>query len=128
MTVVFNSVTSLELVETPIQLRSPAWHESAMCRGKTDIFFAKPGERDGRRNRREALARAYCACCTVAEQCREAGRAGREHGLWGGENDEQRASEGYGPRSPHRRAVAAAARQARQDDLERDQESASEVA
>ncbi len=99
-----------------------------MCRGKTDIFFAKPGERDGRRNRREALARAYCACCTVAEQCREAGRAGREHGLWGGENDEQRASEGYGPRSPHRRAVAAAARQARQDELERDQESASEVA
>ena len=100
--------------EVGVTLRSPAWHESAMCRGKTEIFFARPGERDGRRNRREALARAYCACCTVAEECREAGRMGREHGLWGGENDEQRALEGYGPKSPHRRAVAAAAREARQ--------------
>jgi hypothetical protein len=95
-----------------------------MCKGKTEIFFATPGERDGRRNRREALARAYCACCTVVEQCREAGRGGREHGLWGGENDEQRAAEGYGPRSPHRRAVAAAAREARRNE----QPAASEVA
>lgn len=88
-----------------------------MCRGKTKIFFARPGEREGRRNRREALARAYCACCTVAEACREAGRDGREHGMWGGENDEQRAAAGYGPRSPHRRAVAAAARRARRPEV-----------
>ena len=89
-----------------------------MCKGKTEIFFAAPGERDGRRKRREALARAYCACCTVAEECREAGRMGREHGLWGGENDEERAAAGFGPRSPHRRAVAAAAREARIAGLE----------
>lgn len=105
-----------------------AWQESAMCRGKTEIFFAAPGERDGRRNRREALARAYCACCTVAEQCREAGRSGREHGLWGGENDEQRAEAGYGPRSPHRRAVAAAARRARRNGLDVDHEDSDDLA
>jgi len=107
-----------ELVETTIDLRAPSWHASAMCRGKTHVFFATPGERDGRRNRREALARAYCNCCSVADECRDAGRSGREHGLWGGENDEERALEGYGPRSPHRRAVAAAARQARREQAE----------
>lgn len=121
---------SVELVAAPADLRPPGWHAKAMCRGKTDIFFAAPGERDGRRNRREALARAYCACCPVAQECRDAGRDGREHGLWGGENDEQRAGEGFGPRSPHRRAVAAAAREARReiDDDDADNENTSEVA
>jgi len=117
---------NFELVALSADLRPPGWHANAMCSGKTHIFFATPGERDGRRNRREALARAYCACCAVAEECREAGRSGREHGLWGGENDEQRASAGFGPRSPHRRAVAAAARKARGDGKGR--ENTSEVA
>ena len=94
-----------------------------MCRGKTHIFFATPGERDGRRNRREALARAYCNCCSVSDECRELGRNGREHGLWGGENDEERALAGHGPKSPHRRAVAAAAREARREGQERAAES-----
>ena len=106
--------------------RADDWHQSAMCRGKTHIFFAVPGERDGRRNRREDLARSYCSCCPVADECRDAGRSGREHGLWGGEDDEQRAAAGFGPRSPHRRAVAAAARKARHED--REQEPESEVA
>ena len=123
MSDVLNSQASLELVALSADFEPPGWHANAMCRGKTDIFFATPGERDGRRNRREALARAYCACCPVAGECRDAGRDGREHGLWGGENDEQRAAEGFGPRSPHRRAVAAAARKARHDDRERDNES-----
>lgn len=92
-----------------------AWREFAMCKGKTEIFFATPGERDGRRRRREALARAYCAVCPVVESCREAGRMGREHGLWGSESDEQRAAAGFGARSPHRRSVAAAARKAREE-------------
>lgn len=120
---VLNSYASLQLITVSAGLQPPSWHANAMCRGKTEIFFATPGERDGRRNRREALARAYCACCPVAEECRDAGRAGREHGLWGSENDEQRAAEGYGPRSPHRRAVAAAARKARHDERECDNES-----
>ena len=111
-------VSNSAIGEVSVAMRRPSWQEAAMCKGKTEIFFATPGERDGRRKRREALARAYCACCTVAEECREAGRDGREHGLWGGENDEERAGAGYGPRSPHRRAVAAAARQARNSGLE----------
>ena len=91
------------------------WTAQAMCRSKTALFFAPPGEREGRRKRREALASAYCAVCPVQEICRNAGRQGREHGIWGGENDEERAAMGFAPRSPHRRAVAEAARQARRD-------------
>ena len=97
-----------------LDVAPPTWHDAAMCRGKTEIFFARPGEREGRRKRREALAQAYCACCPVAAACRAAGRERREHGLWGGETDEQRAAAGFGPPSPHRRAVAAAARKARE--------------
>lgn len=89
------------------------WTAQAMCRSKTALFFAPPGEREGRRRRREALASAYCAVCPVQEICKLAGRQGREHGIWGGENDEERAAMGFAPRSPHRRAVAEAARQAR---------------
>jgi len=126
MTDVVHSRTSSSVLEVTASLRSPAWHDAAMCKGKTHIFFATPGERDGRRNRREMLARAYCACCTVTAECREAGRRGREHGLWGGENDEQRAVAGHGPKSPHRRAVATAAREARRE--RREEQTASEVA
>jgi len=99
-----------------------------MCKGKTHMFFATPGERDGRRRRREALARAYCAVCPVVEPCRDAGRGGREHGLWGSESDEQRAAAGFGARSPHRRSVAAAARQARENGLGAHQTEGAEVA
>jgi len=90
------------------------WQRQAMCLGKTAIFFAPPGERDGRRRRREALASAYCACCPVQRQCLTAGRDGNEHGIWGGESDEERAAAGFAPKSPHRRAVAQAARAARE--------------
>lgn len=89
------------------------WTSQAMCRDKTALFFAPPGERDGRRRRREALASAYCAVCPVKAMCMLAGRQGREHGIWGGENDEERALAGFAPRSPHRRVVAEAARTAR---------------
>ena len=106
-----------EQVTTPVEV-AVTWQGAAMCKGKSEIFFARPGERDGRRRRRETLARAYCACCTVVEACKTAGRVGREHGMWGGENDEERAAAGFGPRSPHRRAVAAAARAARDAGLE----------
>lgn len=108
-------------LQAPQRTRSEvavSWQGAAMCKGKSEIFFAQPGERDGRRRRREALARSYCACCSVVDECRQAGRVGREHGLWGAENDEERAAAGYGPRSPHRRAVAAAARAARDAGLE----------
>lgn len=101
--------TDLEAPESGLQ----DWTADAMCIGKTEHFFARPGERDGRRRRREALAISYCNVCPVKATCLLAGRLGREHGIWGGENDEQRAAAGFAPRSPHRRAVAQAARLAR---------------
>lgn len=87
-----------------------SWVGRAACVGKTELFFAPPGERNGRRMRREAVARSYCARCPVQLACWIAGRLGREHGTWGGENDEERAAAGFPPRSPHRRAVVQAAR------------------
>lgn len=79
------------------------WTSDALCRGKTDIFFAPPGERSGKRRRREAVAMAYCSQCPVSDPCKEAGRGGREHGFWGGENDESRSDAGYAPSHFRRR-------------------------
>ncbi len=89
------------------------WVEQAVCKGKTDLFFAPPGERSQRRARREALAESYCMQCTVLVSCRSWARENRESGFWGGESDEARAAAGYPPRSPNRRAVAEAGRRAR---------------
>jgi WhiB family transcriptional regulator, redox-sensing transcriptional regulator len=90
------------------------WTERALCRGKTELFFGTPRERPGRRARREALAVAYCQVCPVVDQCRSAGRAGREFGMWGGETEEDRARLGYPPPAMMRRSVVAAARQGRE--------------
>ncbi len=90
-----------------------SWVTESLCAGKTHLFFAPPGERRTRRNKREALAMSYCNQCTVADECRSWARENRESGFWGGENEEQRAAAGFAPRSPNRRAVADAAREAR---------------
>ena len=75
------------------------WHEPAVCRSRTDLFFGKAGERPGARQRRETAAVALCAGCPVRELCHNAGRENAETGIWGGETDEQRALAGYPPRS-----------------------------
>ncbi len=95
----------------------PSWHDFSLCKGKTDIFFGPPGERPSKRRKRETLARAYCNVCPVAEPCRESGREGRENGLWGSENEEQRAAAGFAPKATERRSVARAAREAREEGL-----------
>jgi hypothetical protein len=89
------------------------WTERALCTGKTALFFGTPRERPGRRARREALANAYCSVCPVMEICRNAGREGREFGMWGGETEEDRARLGYPPPAMMRRSVVAAAREGR---------------
>ena len=88
------------------------WTSTALCVGKPDLFFAPPGERRTRRNKREALARSYCENCQSLLPCRSWARVNREHGFWGGESEEQRAALGYPPRSPSRRAVAEMGRNA----------------
>lgn len=91
---------------------SREWASDGLCAGKSDLFFAPPGERRTRRTKREALARSYCDNCQVMLACRSWARDNREHGFWGGESEEQRASLGYPPRSPSRRAVAELGREA----------------
>ena len=44
---------------------SREWAGQGLCAGKADLFFAPPGERRTRRNKREQLARSYCENCTV---------------------------------------------------------------
>ncbi|MFT4596806.1 MAG: hypothetical protein ACI9TF_001052 [Paracrocinitomix sp.] len=83
------------------------------CSGRTELFFAPPGERRVRREKREATALSYCNQCSAKEMCKLAGRAGREHGMWGGENDEERATAGYAPMFPHRKAIVRAAQDAK---------------
>jgi len=89
------------------------WAEFALCRGKTHLFYGPPGERPSRRRKRETLARSYCFVCPVLDPCRATGRQGYENGLWGAENEEERAAAGFAPRATERRSVARAAREAR---------------
>lgn len=89
-----------------------AWSDNALCTGRPELFFAPPGERRTRRTKRETVAKAYCANCPALLACRGWARTHREHGFWGGENEEQRALLGYPPRSPSRRAVAELGRNA----------------
>ncbi|MFT7473739.1 MAG: WhiB family redox-sensing transcriptional regulator [Verrucomicrobiales bacterium] len=91
------------------------WSAQRLCAGRSELFFAPPGERRTRRNKREALARSYCQNCHALPACRSWARENREHGFWGGENEEQRAMMGYPPRSPSRRVVAEMGRTAYRD-------------
>lgn len=88
-----------------------SWVHDANCKGRTHLFFAPPGEKPEARVRREAIARRYCATCPVIEACRQWGRDNRENGVWGGENEEERAAAGFAPRSINRRSVQLARRQ-----------------
>ena len=88
------------------------WTRDALCADKAHLFFAPPGERRTRRAKREALAKSYCDSCRVLSACRAWARNNREHGFWGGENEETRAAMGYPPHSPSRRAVAEMGRDA----------------
>jgi len=87
-----------------------SWVDLAACRDRTSLFFGPPGEQPTTRHRREDQAKSVCATCGAQFACREAGRRNYEHGIWGGENDEERALAGFPPRRLVRRSVAAARR------------------
>ncbi len=91
-----------------------SWKDAGLCSGMTQVFFGPASERPERRREREILARSICDVCPVMLPCRRAGRMNLEHGIWGGENDEERALAGYTPRSPSRRSVIAAQKVASQ--------------
>ncbi len=96
------------------------WADEGICKGLTHVFFGPAAERPERRVEREAIAASYCMSCPVATECRTSARLNREHGFWGGENDEERAAAGFAPRSPSRRAVIAARDQAKTVPLTRE--------
>jgi len=72
----------------------------AICRGRTDIFFAPLAERPQTRVRRETLAKSMCRVCPVSNECREYGRNNREYGVWGGEAELERHDAGFELSSP----------------------------
>jgi WhiB family redox-sensing transcriptional regulator len=81
-----------ELVHRPIiGPTEMAWAGAAACRGHGGLYFAPAGERPGARDRRESAAKTICARCPVREPCRDHAHRHRETGIWGGENDEERA-------------------------------------
>lgn len=74
------------------------WVQEGECRGLTEIFFPPSSERPQATARREARARAICSRCKVFDQCKEYARANGEYGFWAGENEYDRAVEGYFPK------------------------------
>lgn len=69
------------------------WRAEAACRGEDiDQFYGFDGEDWNLTLARQADTEArFCNHCPVRFECREAGRRGREYGLWGGENEADRA-------------------------------------
>jgi len=101
-------VTKRRLIPVSAAADEDDWQLFAVCKGKTHLFYEAPRESEQMRFRRESLAKRYCAACPVTEICRLNGRLGREHGVWGGETDEERAAAGFLPmRSTSRRIRAA---------------------
>ena len=80
--------------------RGVHWQEYAMCKGHTELFFARKAERPQARERREAKANRLCAACPVRVSCRTFARDGHEYGFWGGENEEDRHLLGYTVSAP----------------------------
>ena len=68
------------------------WQLSAACRGlDTANFFHPENERGPSRARRERLAKAVCAKCTVVDRCLSWALETREpYGVWGGLSTEER--------------------------------------
>ena len=91
------SAVEVTQIEVP---RGVEWRDYAMCKGRTELFFAKKAERPQARERREARARKLCTVCPVQTACRSWARENREYGFWGGENEEDRHLLGYTVSAP----------------------------
>lgn len=90
------SPTSTDLpVTTTLPGRRPRWMDRAVCRGRTELFFAPHAERPPARLRREAEARKLCMSCPVRVACRDQARLDLEHGMWGAESESERVDAGF---------------------------------
>lgn len=74
------------------------WFRQAACTGLTQIFFPPTSERPQATARREARASLICNSCPVFDQCKEYARTNGEYGFWAGENEYDRAVQGYMPK------------------------------
>jgi WhiB family redox-sensing transcriptional regulator len=88
-----------EAIQIDVQ-RGEEWREYAMCKGRTELFFAKKAERPQARERREARAAKLCIACPVQSACKSWAREHREYGFWGGENEEDRHLLGFTVSAP----------------------------
>jgi WhiB family redox-sensing transcriptional regulator len=72
-----------------------SWQTQAACRGESLVlFFGPQGERQPERDVRERKAKAICAQCPVRRECLTyALSVPEKNGLWGGLNEDERASE-----------------------------------
>lgn len=74
------------------------------CSADPDLFFAPDGQHtdtDAYRAR-AAAAKALCAGCPNRLPCLRQGREERHPGIWGGEDDNERAWAGFKPRTMNR--------------------------
>lgn len=97
----------IDISMSSVLQRHHDWFAFAVCRDDRSLFFAAPGERPERRERREAQAKRICATCPVRAVCRDTGREQHEHGVWGGETEAERAALGFLPRRASRRPATA---------------------
>jgi WhiB family redox-sensing transcriptional regulator len=69
-----------------------SWQLDGRCRQEDPrIFFTCEGERGTDARRRESRAKAVCAECPVAQQCRDFSLAiGEPFGVWGGLSENER--------------------------------------
>jgi WhiB family transcriptional regulator, redox-sensing transcriptional regulator len=87
----------------PLHVDLPAtddWTQHAVCKGRTNLFFAPRAERPQARVRREAQATLLCNGCPVQTTCREVARHNHEYGFWGGESEEERHVAGFSLAAP----------------------------
>lgn len=70
------------------------WTTRAACRGEDlFLFFGIDGERGHEKDRREDVAKSICSQCPVRRSCLDFAVSTRQTGVWGGLNEDERASE-----------------------------------
>ncbi|MEV4506139.1 WhiB family transcriptional regulator [Streptomyces klenkii] len=80
----------------------PAWEKSPLSDLLDDLGGLVPCAQDPELWYAESIdeqeeAQEQCSVCPIIKQCREAGRQGREYGIWGGETEVDRARAGCAP-------------------------------
>ena len=74
------------------------WIALGACKGQTELFFppnSSYAESSRQRRVRERSAISICQSCPVLLECRNHARTVGEHGVWGGETDDDRWNAGY---------------------------------